>query len=283
MQEQQGQWALKLKEFNSMGKTKTAILTNETKAVKSSAEEYAEKKAKKAAAMAPKEEKTPKVVEVKVEEAPVVEEVVEKPTRTKDKILTVTQRGKKYLESKGKISKTTLYKLEDAIKAVKESTYSKFDGTMELHLNVKKIGVNVQVTLPYSTGKQKKIEIADEKTLAKLKEGKIDFDLLLTTAEMMPKLAMYARLLGPKGLMPNPKNGTVIKSEKDAEKFKGNLITLKTEREAAIVHTSFGKVSQKTEELVKNAESILTVLGGSKTIIRAFMKSTMSPSVKIAI
>lgn len=270
-----------------MGKTKTAILTNEPKVQKTSAEEYAEKKAKKAAMMAPKETK------VNIETAttehkedvvvtPVVEEKVEKPVR-KEKILTVSSRGKKYLESKSKVSKATLYKLEDAIKAVKETSYSKFDGTMELHLVVKKTGTTAQVTLPFSTGKQKKIEIADEKTLAKLKEGKIDFDLLLATAEMMPKLAMFARLLGPKGLMPNPKTGTVIKSEKDADKFKGNLVTLKTEREAALIHTSFGKVSQKTEELVKNAEEILNVLGGSKLIIRAFMKSTMSPSVKIQI
>lgn len=266
-----------------MGKTKTAILTNESKTVKTSAEEYAEKKAKKAAALLPKEEKITKVEVKEVEViAPVEQEEVEKPKR-KEKILVVSTRGKKYLESKSKISKTTLYKLEDAIKAVKESTYSRFDGTMELHLNVKKTGINVQTTLPFSTGKQKKIEIASDATVTKLQAGKIDFDLLLATAEMMPKLAMFARLLGPKGLMPNPKNGTVIKSEKDVEKFKGNLITLKTEREAALIHTSFGKVSQKTEELVKNAEAILNALGGSKTIVRTFMKSTMSPSVKLAI
>jgi large subunit ribosomal protein L1 len=263
-----------------MGKTKTAILTNESKAVKTSAEEYAEKKAKKAAALGVKPEVAPVVTEVVTEKEEVAE--VEAPKR-KEKTLTVSTRGKKYLESKSKISKATLYKLEDAVEAIKTSSYSKFDGTMELHLNVKKTGVNVQVTLPFSSGKTKKIEIADDKTLAKLKEGKVDFDLLLATAEMMPKLAMFARLLGPKGLMPNPKNGTVIKTEKDAEKFKGNLITLKSEREVAIVHTSFGKVSQKTEELVKNAETILTALGGSKSIVRAFMKSTMSPSVKIVI
>ncbi len=269
-----------------MGKTKTAVLSGASTVAKTSAEEYAEKKAKKAAMMAKSEPK----VEVKNEKVEVKDEIIESPVeveietpKRKEKVLVVTSRGKKYLESKSKVSKATLYKLEDAIKAVKESSYSKFDGTMELHLNVKKTGVNVQTTLPFSTGKQKKIEIADEKTLAKLKKGKVDFDLLLATSEMMPKLAMFARLLGPKGLMPNPKNGTVIKSEKDAEKFKGNLITLKTEREAAIVHTSFGKVSQKDEELVKNAESILTALGGAKTIVRAFMKSTMSPSVKIAI
>jgi len=264
-----------------MGKTKTAILTGAPTTAKSSAEEYAEKKAKKAAMMA-KDQPAKEVVKEEVV-AETAEEVVEEAPHRVTKEIVEKVRGKKYLESKGKVSRTTLYKTEDAIKAVKESSYSKFDGTMELHLVVKKTGVNVQTTLPYSTGKQKKIEIADDKTLAKLKEGKVDFDLLLATADMMPKLAMFARLLGPKGLMPNPKNGTVIKSEKDAEKFKGNLITLKTEREAPIVHTSFGKVSQKDEELVKNTEAILTALGGSKTIIRAFMKSTMSPSVKIQI
>lgn len=270
-----------------MGKTKTAVLSGAPEVKKTSAEEYAEKKAKKAAMMAgqnvdakPAKEEKVEVVEVKEEEAAPVE--AEKPKR-KEKVLVVSARSKKYLESKSKVSKATLYKLEDAIKAVKDATYSKFDGTMELHLNVKKTGVNIQVTLPFSTGKQKKIEIADDKTLAKLKEGKVDFDVLLATADMMPKLAMFARLLGPKGLMPNPKNGTVIKTEKDAEKFKGNLITLKSEREAAIVHTSFGKVSQKTEELVKNADAIISALGGSKTIVKAYMKSTMSPSVKLVI
>ncbi len=265
-----------------MGKTKTAVLSGAPEVKKTSAEEYAEKKAKKAAMMAKNSPAVETKEEIKVVEETPVETVEEAPHRVTKEIIEKV-RGKKYLESKGKVSRTTLYKLEDAIKAVKESTYSKFDGTMELHMVVKKTGINVQTTLPYSTGKQKKIEIADEKTLAKLKEGKVDFDLLLATADMMPKLAMFARLLGPKGLMPNPKNGTVIKSEKDAEKFKGNLITLKTEREAALIHTAFGKVSQKTEELVKNAEAILTALGGSKTIIRAFMKSTMSPSVKVQI
>lgn len=280
-----------------MGKTKTAILTGAPTVAKTSAEEYAEKKAKKAAMMAKdqpakevvKEEVVAETAEEVVEEAPhrvtkenkVTDKIVEK-VRGKQS-LPLKVRGKKYLESKAKISKGNFYKLEDAIKAVKESTYSKFDGTMELHLVVKKTGVNVQTTLPYSTGKQKKIEVASDDTVTQLQKGKINFDLLLATADMMPKLAMFARLLGPKGLMPNPKNGTVIKSEKDAEKFKGNLVTLKTEREAPIVHTSFGKVSQKDEELVKNAEAVLTALGGSKTIIRAFMKSTMSPSVKLSI
>lgn len=255
-----------------MGKTKTAILTNEPVVTKSSAELYAEKKAKKIAQLAKEEIKQD--IEIEVVDTPVVKTVKEKIEKI---------RSKKYIESKAKITKATLYSLEDAIKLVKDISSVKFDGTFEMHLVTKKVGTTAQVTLPFSSGKRKKIEVADEKTLEKLKTGKIDFDLLLSTAEMMPKLVVFAKLLGPKGLMPNPKNGTIIKSAKDADKFKGNMITIKTEREAPLIHTSFGKVSQKNEELVKNAEAIILSLGGSKTITRAFVKSTMSPSVKIVI
>jgi large subunit ribosomal protein L1 len=262
-----------------MGKTKTAILTNEPVVNKTSAELYAEKKAKKIAAM---KKETPKKEVIK--QAEIIEE--ETPTlvvETKSTPVKERVRGKKYIESKAKITKATLYSLEDAIKLVKDISSIKFDGTFEMHLVTKKVGITAQVTLPFSTGKQKKVEIADDKTVEKLKAGKVDFDLLLATAEMMPKLVVFAKLLGPKGLMPNPKNGTIIKSLKDAEKFKGNMITIKTEREAPLIHTSFGKISQKNEELVKNAEAIILSLGGSKAIMRAFIKSTMSPSVKIVI
>ncbi|MDP3917877.1 MAG: hypothetical protein Q8Q30_01730 [Candidatus Woesebacteria bacterium] len=256
-----------------MGKTKTAIISGAVETKKTSAELYAEKKAKKAALT--KEE--PKQEEVKQEE--IIEET---PVRIVKKVEEKV-RGKKYIESKAKITKATLYTLKDAIKLVKDTSYSKFDATFEMHLVTKKVGVTVQVTLPFSSGKVKKIEVASDDTVTRLQAGKIDFDLLLATAEMMPKLVVFAKLLGPKGLMPNPKNGTVIKSEKDISKFQGNLLSLKTEREAPLIHTSFGKVSQKDEELIKNAEAILESLGGSKTIIRAFIKSTMSPSVKIVI
>lgn len=265
-----------------MGKMKTKVIGGVTEEVKSSADKYAEKKAKKAAMMK-KEEVVNEVVseEVKVEAQ---EEVKEEAVKTSPKqVADEKVRGKKYMEAKNKFSSSNVYKLEEAINLIKDIKFAKFDETFELHLTVKKQGLNVQVALPYSTGKQKRVEVATEKTLEDLKQGKINFDVLLATPEMMPKLAVFARVLGPKGLMPNPKNGTVIKSEKDAEKFKGNLVTLKTEREAPIVHTSFGKVSQKDEELVKNAEAILTAIGGSKTIVRAFMKSTMSPSVKVQV
>jgi large subunit ribosomal protein L1 len=266
-----------------MGKMKTTVISGQVEETKTSADKYAEKKAKKALQnQGSKKEETTNEPQVKNEEIQPEEEI--KQTKSiKSEPQQQKIRGKKYQEVKRKFSNTNTYKLEEAIKLVKEISYSKFDGTMELHLTVKKQGLNVQVALPHSTGKQKKIEVATEKTLEDLKNGKINFDILLATPEMMPKLATFARMLGPKGLMPNPKNGTVIKNEKEAEKFNANNITIKTEREQPLIHTSFGKVSQKNEELVTNAESIISALGGSKQITKAFMKSTMSPSIKLNI
>jgi len=268
-----------------MGKTKTAFVSETKEVEKTSAEKYAEKKAKREAEIAKKEPKL-EVVENKEEiKKSVVEETKEevKQVQKSKKEIIEKVRGKKYLEAKAKINKANLYNLPEAIKIIKDVSYSGFDETMEIHLVVKKTGVNMNLALPFSTGKQKKIEVATEATLEKLKTGKIDFDVLLATPDMMPKLVMYAKLLGPKGLMPNPKNGTIIKSSKEAEKFSGNSLQLKTEKEAPLIHTSFGKVSQKSEELAKNAETILEKVGGGKTILRAFIKSTMSPSIKLQI
>jgi large subunit ribosomal protein L1 len=220
-----------------------------------------------------------KVVEAAVtEEAPVVEEGIQKKAEKK---IVQKIRGKKYVEAKAKFDREKLYKIPEAVKLVKSSSYSKFDGTMELHLVVKRTGLSAQVTLPFQAGKQKKVEIADDNTIAKLKEGKIDFDILVATMEMMPKLVPFARLLGPKGLMPNPKNGTLVPDLKKAKSFSTGAVTIKTEKEAPLIHTVIGKNSQKDEEITDNAEAVLKALGGGKQIVRAFIKSTMSPSVKL--
>lgn len=268
-----------------MGKTKTAFVSETKEVEKTSAEKYAEKKAKREAEIAKNQPKVEAVGDEEETKEPAAEEIKEevKQVQKSKREIVEKVRSKKYLEAKSKINKSNVYKIADAVKLIKEASYSKFDGTMEMHLVVKKTGVNINITLPFSAGKSKKIEVADEKTLEKLKTGKVDFDVLLATPDMMPKLVGFARILGPKGLMPNPKNGTIIKTIKDADKFGGNTINIKTEKEAPLIHTSFGKVSQKNEELVKNAETILAKLGGSKTIIRAFVKSSMSPSVKIQI
>jgi large subunit ribosomal protein L1 len=192
-------------------------------------------------------------------------------------------RGKKYVESKKKFDNVKVYSATEAIKLVKETSYSKFDGTMELHMIVKKAGISAQVALPHQAGKTKKIEIASDATIEKLKNGKIDFDILVATTEMMPKLVPFARLLGPKGLMPNPKNGTLVPDAKKAQGFSTGTVSLKTEKEAPLVHTVIGKVSQDSKELSENLEAVFKAFGGGKQIDKAYIKATMGPSVKVKV
>lgn len=191
------------------------------------------------------------------------------------------ERSKKYKEAKSKITNKE-YEIEEAIKLLKEVSYTKFDGTVELHLVLKKGGINKNISLPHFFGKEKKVEIATEDTIEKIKKGKIDFDVLLATPEMMPKLIPFAKILGPKGLMPNPKNKTLIKSEKEAKDFQKNTITLKTEKEQPLLHTIAGKVSMKEKEIKENIEEIIEAIG-KRQIVKAYLSATMSPSIKLKI
>ena len=148
---------------------------------------------------------------------------------------------------------------------------------------VKKTGISATCTLPHQAGKQKKVEIATDATIEKLKTGKIDFDILVATAAMMPKLVPFARLLGPKGLMPNPKNGTLVPTDAKAKSFSTGSVVLKTEKEAPLVHTVIGKVSQDSKELAENLEAVFKAFGGGKQVDKAYLKATMGPSVKITV
>lgn len=274
-----------------MGKTKTAFVGDTAESKKPSYDKAAKAAKRQAKAESQKIHlsglKGGQRVKVVEAEIPAAEETTSQPT-TSDKTAeskkakTVKARGKKYQSLKDKINRHHLYPLPEAINLVKEVSYSKFDGTVELTIVVKKAGLATQVTLPFTTGKTKKVEIASDATLEALKTGKITFDLLLATSEMMPKLIPFAKLLGPKGLMPNPKNGTIIKSAKEADKFKGNTISLKTEKEAPIIHTLAGKVSQKETELEANIKTILDGIGKAQ-LVKAFLKPTMGPSVKLAL
>jgi large subunit ribosomal protein L1 len=269
-----------------MGKTKTAFVGETDDKNEKKHEQASKGKEEKVHISGLKGGQRVKVVEAApTEEAPVFEEGAtpsETESKTKKKIVEKI-RSKKYQDAKSKVDREKFYKLKEAVKFVKEMSYSKFDGTMELHIIVKKTGTSAQVTLPHMAGREKKVEIASDETVEKLKAGKIDFDVLVATPAMMPKLVPYAKLLGPKGLMPNPKNGTLVTDPKKAKGFSGNSVSLKTEKDAPLIHTVVGKNSQKDEEIVENAEAILNALGGAKQVVKAYMKSTMSPSIKLQI
>ena len=266
-----------------MGKTKTAFVEQVKEDIKKSSfdelkEKRAKQEAKKVHIAGLKGGQRVKIIEAEpIATAEEVKKEEQKKTKKAPRI-----RGKKYNEAKAKIDRNKSYLVNEAIKLVKETSYSKFDGSVELHLVVKKTGLSVQVSLPHPAGRQKRVEIATEKTIEKLKAGKIDFDILVATVDMMPKLVPFARILGPKGLMPNPKNGTLVPDIKKAKSISANNLTIKTEKEAPLIHTVIGKVNQNEKELADNLNAIIKGVS-EKQIEKAYLKATMGPSVKVTI
>ncbi|MBI5613591.1 50S ribosomal protein L1 [Candidatus Gottesmanbacteria bacterium] len=187
------------------------------------------------------------------------------------------------------VDKTKLYPLSEAVALVKKTSLTKFDGSVEVHINLnvnvlgEKKDVRGTVSLPHGTGKKVNVVIADEKIIAEIAEGKFNFDILVAHPSMMPKLAKVARVLGPKGLMPNPKNGTVSTDpEKKAKELSQGQINYKSEPENPIIHQSVGKVSFEGKQLVENINTLLDSVGREK-ISRVTITSTMGPGVKVAI
>ena len=208
---------------------------------------------------------------------------------------------------------TKIYKIEEAIKKVKAYSKEKFNSTVELHVAIntdpKKQEQNIRfsINLPNGTGKTKKVAVlasnkvpnADielsEADIDKLASGvlrpKIDFDVIVSESKFMPKLAKAAKVLGPAGVMPNPKTGTVTDDvEKAVALIKKGKVEVKNEKDAAVIHTILGKTSFEDNALVENYNEIMTNLKQNKpsklkeTLIKnAFVKSSMGPSFAVDI
>lgn len=194
-----------------------------------------------------------------------------------------------YQKAASAFDKNQKYKLADALPLLEKMKRAKFDETVELHINTNEKGIAGNVTLPHGTGKQMKVVIANAATDPKavdelikdIEAGKVAFDILVATPETMPKLARVARVLGPRGLMPNPKNGTVTpKPEEVAKKFAGGQVNFKTESKFPIIHMAVGKLSFGDKKLAENIQTALKAVK-LKNIKNITLKSTMSPGIKI--
>ncbi len=214
--------------------------------------------------------------------------------------------------AQSKVEAGKAYKLNEAASLVKEITFTKFDASVDIDV---KLGVDPRkanqmvrgvVTLPHGTGKQVRVlvlctpEKEDEATKAgadyvglddyveKIKGGWTDVDVIICTPNVMAKVGALGRILGPRGLMPNPKTGTVtMEVGKAVEEVKAGKIDFKVDK-FGIVHTSVGKVSMSAEQLVDNAREFMTTIlklkpSASKGpyVQSIYLSSTMSPGIAI--
>jgi large subunit ribosomal protein L1 len=222
------------------------------------------------------------------------------------------KRGKKYMESMARIDRTREYPLEEAVEVIKNLPAGKFDETFEFSA---RLGVNPRhadqqvrgtVLLPHGTGKdvrvlvltkgEKETEaseagadfVGSDEFIEKIKDGWFEFDVAVATPDMMGEVGKLGRILGPRGLMPNPKVGTVTfdvgKAVKDA---KAGKIEYRVDK-GSNIHVPVGKVSFDKQKLVENIRALMLELlrakpssAKGKYVLSVFLSTTMGPSVKL--
>ena len=283
-----------------MGKVRKVILGDETaeKEQKRKADARREgKKAKKAKVEGVNLKGGERTVLVEGDELkPEVKELMDKVENgasakegKKKKVSGPRQHGKKYQEAAKLVDKNKSYSLPEALKLVKLTSITKFDGTVELHLNINpltlgdKKDIRGSLTLPHGTGKQVRVAVADDKIIEEITAGKINFDILVAHPSMMPKLAKVARVLGPKGLMPNPKTGTVTTDiDKRVKELSTGQVNYKSEPDNPIIHMAVGKVSFEEKQLTENIEAVLTAMGKNK-LVKVTIATTMGPGITLAL
>jgi large subunit ribosomal protein L1 len=228
----------------------------------------------------------------------------------------VTKHGKKYQEATKLVDRTRVYSPEEAIELAKEASYAKFDETVEVHL---KMGVNPRsadqqvrgvVLLPHGLGKKTRVlvftqgeglKLAEEagadyaggdELVKQIEDGWLEFDVSVATPDMMPKVAKLGRILGRRGLMPNPKSGTVVPPQdlarvvNEARKGRAEFRLDRT----AIIHLPIGKTSFDKDRLLENLATAVEAIvrakpsGAKGQYIRtAFLSTSMGPGLKLDI
>lgn len=204
------------------------------------------------------------------------------------------ERSKAYLAKAELVEKTKRYPLNHAIELAKSTSYSKKPGSLEIHILTNTKGLRGLVNMPHLSGKNLRIlafgpgaaeagaDIAgDDAKLDDVLKGRIDFDVVVTHPSWMPKLARAAKILGPKGMMPNPKNGTVTDDlAKAIAELKGGKFEYKTENNLPVMHLRIGDLTQPDEELAANIRTLATAIG--KTRLKAMtLAASMGVGVKV--
>ena len=224
----------------------------------------------------------------------------------------MAKRGKKYLEAAKLVDSTKKYSLDEAVELVKKTSIVKFDATVEaafkLNIDPRKAEQNLRgaVSLPHGTGKTVRVLViargakakealdagadyaGDAEYLEKIKMGWFEFDMIIATQDMMGELGKLGRVLGPKGLMPNPKTGTVTMNiEQTVKEFKAGKVEYRTDK-VGNIQVPVGKVSFSDEALKENIQAIYRQLLRIKPstvkgvyVLSANVTSTMGPGVKV--
>ncbi|MBP9691262.1 hypothetical protein KBD81_04250 [Candidatus Woesebacteria bacterium] len=240
--------------------------------------ERAEQKKMEAKAAPKDQDETEPEAEVAAEE-----KVTKKKKAKKEAVVSTKKHGSKYEKAKASFDATKEFDIAEAVALVKKIAFAKFDESVELHINVDKEGLRGEVSLPHSTGRTVRVAILNDAVLEELEGGTINFDILVAHPSQMSKLAKYARTLGPKGMMPNPKAGTVSTDpEAAAAKFKLGSIRWKSESKAMVVHQMIGKLSAEPIQIEENATAFIASVGPNN-ITSAYISATMTPSVKLSI
>lgn len=224
------------------------------------------------------------------------------------------KRGRKYLEAAEKVDRNKLYSREEAVTLIKETAYTKFDPTVEVHFN---LGVDPRkaeqmvrdvVVLPHGLGKTVKIlvfaegedatiakeagadYIADADTMKKIQGGWVDFDIAIAVPTQMGNVGRLGRILGPRGLMPNPKAGTVVPGQdlpRVIEESRAGRVEFRVDKTGNL-HAPIGKASFGQEQLRENLDSLLDAVRRNKPdglkgpfVNRLAVANTMGPGIKI--
>lgn len=226
----------------------------------------------------------------------------------------MAKRGKKYQEAAALIEKGKAYSIEEAVALVKQTSKVNFDASVDVAF---KLGLDTRhadqqlrgaIVLPHGTGKTKKVLVVTQgakveeakaagadvvggkEILEEIKKGWLDFEVMIATPDMMAELGKLGRILGPKGLMPNPKTGTVTMDvAKAVKETKGGKVTYRTDKDGN-VHLPIGRVSFTDDQLIENFKTINDLLVKSKpsSAKGTYMKNivvsaTMGPSVKVQV